>query len=91
MMQFQLAGDILSRDSLQPAEEPASSALSASQRSSLRILVAEDNPVNQRLVVLLEKRGPQPKVATNGREAVPLLMLALTDVQLPVANGFEAT
>ena len=42
-------------------------------------------------MALLEKRGPQPKVATNGREAFPLLMLALMDVQLPEANGFEAT
>jgi signal transduction histidine kinase/ligand-binding sensor domain-containing protein/AmiR/NasT family two-component response regulator len=105
-MQFQLADDTLSHDSFQPAaelktptsqEEPTFSASSASRMRSLRILVAEDNPVNQRLVVrLLEKRGHQPRVAPNGREAVSLLMaerfdLALMDVQMPEANGFEAT
>ena len=96
-MQFQLAEQPLSGDSFQPAEEPTLTASSASRTRSLRILVAEDNPVNQRLVVrLLEKRGHQPRVAPNGREAVSLLMtecfdLALMDVQMPESNGFEAT
>jgi CheY-like chemotaxis protein len=96
-MQFQLAEQPLSGDSFQPAEESTLTASSANRTRSLRILVAEDNPVNQRLVVrLLEKRGHQPRVAPNGREAVSLLMtecfdLALMDVQMPEANGFEAT
>ena len=105
-MQFRLPEDADSGVSVQPAEEvedltsQVQSAVSAAPPSatrSLRILVAEDNPVNQRLVVrLLEKRGHQPLIAHNGREAVSLLMtehfdLALMDVQMPEANGFEAT
>ncbi|HEX5447103.1 MAG TPA: PAS domain-containing protein, partial [Pirellulales bacterium] len=64
---------------------------------SLRILVAEDNVVNQKLVVhLLEKRGHCVLVAGNGREAVEIverqpLDLVLMDVQMPEMGGFEAT
>jgi len=92
-----LAEKPLSGNSFQQTEEPMFTASSASRTRSLRILVAEDNPVNQRLVVrLLEKRGHQSRVAPNRREAVSLLMtecfdLALMDVQMPEANGFEAT
>ena len=105
-MQFRLPEDVVSGVSVQPAADgrklisqaqPATDASCLNAKRSLRILVAEDNPVNQRLVVrLLEKRGHQPQVAPNGREAVSLLMtesfdLALMDVQMPEANGFEAT
>lgn len=63
----------------------------------LRILVAEDNLVNQRLVVrLLEKRGHRVIVAANGKEALAALEketfdLILMDVQMPEMDGFEAT
>ena len=63
----------------------------------LRILLAEDNPVNQKLVVrLLEKRGQNVQIASNGREALEKLKeadfdLVLMDVQMPVMGGFEAT
>lgn len=63
----------------------------------LRILVAEDNLVNQRLVVrLLEKRGHRVVVAANGKEAVAVMEketfdLILMDVQMPEMDGFEAT
>ncbi len=67
---------------------------------SLRILVAEDNPVNQKLASrMLEKRGHTVVVAENGKEAVAAveragaggLDLVLMDVQMPGMNGFEAT
>jgi CheY-like chemotaxis protein len=64
---------------------------------ALRILVAEDNPVNQHLATkLLEKRGHIVTVASNGLQATTLLDqgeydLALMDVQMPVMDGFEAT
>jgi two-component system sensor histidine kinase/response regulator len=63
----------------------------------LRILLVEDNPVNQRLAVgLLAKRGHQVRVAENGRVAVDTLEaesfdLVLMDVQMPVMGGLEAT
>jgi PAS domain S-box-containing protein len=63
----------------------------------LRVLLAEDNAVNQRLMVrLLEKRGHRVQVAANGREAVQALQkerfdLVLMDVQMPEMGGVEAT
>jgi len=66
-------------------------------RPSLRVLLAEDDKVNQRLVVrLLEKRGHRVTVASNGREALDAVGkqefdLVLMDVQMPEMDGFEAT
>ncbi|HYE85314.1 MAG TPA: ATP-binding protein [Vicinamibacterales bacterium] len=62
----------------------------------LRILLAEDNPVNQLLAMrLLEKGGHQVVTAVNGREAIDAWRqdafdVVLMDVQMPVLNGFEA-
>ncbi len=64
---------------------------------NLRVLLAEDNPVNQRLTVkLLEKRGHRVVVTNNGKEALAALdhgrfNLVLMDVQMPEMSGFEAT
>jgi PAS domain S-box-containing protein len=66
-------------------------------RRKLHILLAEDNPVNQKLAErLLEKRGHTVVVAGNGREALAALAaqffdLVLMDVQMPEVGGFEAT
>jgi PAS domain S-box-containing protein len=63
----------------------------------LRILLVEDNPVNQVLAVrLLEKRGHSVTVAANGKQALAALEkssfdLALMDVQMPEMDGYEAT
>jgi CheY-like chemotaxis protein len=63
----------------------------------LRILLAEDNIVNQRLVVrLLEKYGHTMIVASTGREVLAALAqqpvdLVLMDVQMPDMDGLEAT
>jgi signal transduction histidine kinase/CheY-like chemotaxis protein len=65
--------------------------------SVLRVLVAEDNLVNQRLVIrLLEKRGHFVEVVPNGREALSALEkkpfdLVLMDLQMPEMDGLEAT
>ncbi len=69
----------------------------ASHGPALRILLAEDGLVNQRVAVgLLERRGHHVVVATNGEEAVKALEedrfdLVLMDVQMPVMDGLEAT
>ncbi len=69
-------------------------------RRKLRVLVAEDNAVNQELAVrLLEKQGHTVAVAANGRQALEALEKAapcgfdvvLMDVQMPEMDGFEAT
>ncbi|MBL8481263.1 MAG: response regulator, partial [Rhodocyclaceae bacterium] len=64
---------------------------------SLRILVAEDNEVNQMLVQrMLENRGHYVRLAHNGRQALDMLEkhnfeLILMDVQMPEMDGLEAT
>jgi signal transduction histidine kinase len=63
----------------------------------LRVLLVEDVPTNQLVIRrILEKRGHQVCVASNGREAVALVRTAefdviLMDVQMPEMDGFEAT
>jgi two-component system, sensor histidine kinase and response regulator len=64
---------------------------------SLRILLAEDNRVNQNLATrLLEKRGHRVVVANNGKEGLALLAggifdLVFMDVQMPEMDGLQAT
>jgi signal transduction histidine kinase/DNA-binding response OmpR family regulator len=64
---------------------------------SLRILLVEDNPINQRLVqIMLERRGHTVEIAGDGHQALAAIErevfhLALMDVQMPGMDGFEAT
>ena len=64
---------------------------------SLHVLIAEDNPVNQKVASnLLERQGHTVAVASNGTEAVAAVTdgqfdLILMDVQMPVMNGYDAT
>jgi two-component system sensor histidine kinase/response regulator len=66
-------------------------------RRQLRVLLAEDNIVNQRLAVrLLEKHGHRVLVANTGREVLALLVqqpvdVVLMDVQMPELDGLETT
>jgi CheY-like chemotaxis protein len=62
----------------------------------IRVLVAEDNPVNQKVaVLLLGKLGIHPDVAANGREAVEMSEripydLIFMDCQMPELDGYAA-
>ncbi|HUT34725.1 MAG TPA: response regulator [Planctomycetota bacterium] len=66
-------------------------------RRRLRVLFAEDNPVNQRVgATILAKHGHTVALAANGKEALAALQhqsfdLVLMDVQMPEMDGFEAT
>jgi CheY-like chemotaxis protein/HPt (histidine-containing phosphotransfer) domain-containing protein len=75
---------------------PAAAPREAAGRR-LHVLVAEDNAVNQRVIVrLLEKMGHIPIVAYNGQEALDAYEsrpfdVVLMDVQMPVMDGLTAT
>jgi signal transduction histidine kinase/CheY-like chemotaxis protein len=83
--------------SAQTPSPPARPTIAATRAGALHVLLAEDNPVNQRLAMrMLEKRGHRVSVVTNGRDAVAALDgaafdLVLMDVQMPEMDGFEAT
>jgi len=72
-------------------------SISEKVRQGLRVLLAEDNPINQKLAVLLmQKAGYSVDVAENGKQALELLKkdkycLMLMDVQMPEMDGYEAT
>ncbi len=76
--------------------ESASAVIEAPE-GSLRVLLAEDNPVNQTLAMrILEKLGHKVQVVNNGREALGRSQaeefdLILMDVQMPEMDGLEAT
>jgi CheY-like chemotaxis protein/HPt (histidine-containing phosphotransfer) domain-containing protein len=71
-------------------------AFLAAPKRALRVLVAEDIPANQKLVLhILNRRGHGIVVAQNGQEALDLLQqqnfdAVLMDVQMPVMDGFQA-
>ncbi len=65
--------------------------------SDLHVLVAEDNPVNQKVIrMLLERLGHRVSLVADGREALlrsaePDIDIVLMDVQMPEMDGLEAT
>ncbi|HEX8800935.1 MAG TPA: response regulator, partial [Terriglobales bacterium] len=76
--------------------ESPSALIQVSERS-LRVLLAEDNPVNQTLAIrILERLGHKVQVVNNGKEALRQVQaeefdLILMDVQMPEMDGLEAT
>jgi two-component system, sensor histidine kinase and response regulator len=74
-----------------PVPEPAAAP------PGVRVLVAEDNPVNQLVIRgMLDKRGYVSDLVANGREALAVLergehAAVMMDIQMPEIDGFEAT
>jgi two-component system, sensor histidine kinase and response regulator len=83
----------------QPAAAPVAPPVAPrpAAASSARVLVAEDNPVNQLVIQgMLNKRGYTCDIVADGREALTQLergehAAVLMDVQMPEIDGFEAT
>ena len=84
-----------------PVERVEAPALESSQRgplpSELRILVAEDNAVNRRVIAsMLEKLGYAPSIVEDGLQAVEAcasgaFQVVFMDLQMPVLDGVSAT
>ncbi len=101
---FPAAGELLkaifmagsSKNIIQAVADLVAEGPNTSTAAPLRILVAEDNEVNQKLVMrLLEKKSYAVSLAENGREAVELYKsgefdLILMDCQMPEMSGLEA-
>jgi CheY-like chemotaxis protein len=88
----------LARDRMpQPIAMPTATLAQEPPARRARILLAEDNVVNQRLAAgILMRRGHDVTVAVNGHEAIAALAagpfdLVLMDVQMPQMDGFDAT
>src|SRR2546428_12736082 len=77
-------------------QRPATEMLKKAVRS-VRVLLAEDNEINQQVAVeFLQMRGHQVRIANNGKEVLQALAtdrfdIILMDVQMPQMDGFQAT
>jgi len=90
-----LAGETAPPAARKPVRSATDPGMGA--RHPLRILLAEDNPVNQKLALrLLERMGYAADVAVNGQEALDAVAaheydVVLMDVQMPEVDGLEAS
>ncbi|MBN2170197.1 MAG: response regulator [Candidatus Krumholzibacteriota bacterium] len=96
----QPSGEGLQADTPAGLEAPAvppDEAVSPRTESLLRVLLVEDNRVNQKVAsLILEKLGCRVRIAENGREAVEAVAAepfdaVFMDCHMPVMDGFEAT
>jgi len=94
-----LAGLLAEEGAVRPAAEPVKPTLDRGMaaRHPLRILLAEDNVVNQKLALrLLQQMGYRADLASNGIEAIECVErqtydVVLMDVQMPEMDGLEAS
>jgi PAS domain S-box-containing protein len=95
--QFWLELDLDKAKGATSRKRSASSSLLPKNNASWRILVAEDNEINQKVVfAMLQGLGCSVDIASNGVEAVErwragVYDLILMDCQMPIMSGFEAT
>jgi CheY-like chemotaxis protein len=99
--QSELFDAVVSSLGSQPLQTPTASEAGSIEtvpgQRSLRVLLAEDNRINQAVATgLLKKRGHHVVVAADGREALSVLErttvdLILMDIQMPEIDGFAAT
>ena len=81
----------------EPPHSSAEAAGDVQPAAALRVLLAEDNPINRRVAErLLQKKGHTTAVASNGREALERIRaepfdIVLMDVQMPDLDGYAAT
>jgi CheY-like chemotaxis protein len=82
---------------VEPGQAPLTRHWLSGSGPKLRVLLAEDNAINQKLAIrLLEKQGHTVTVAGDGREAVAAVAgdgqfdIVLMDVQMPNMSGLEA-
>jgi len=81
----------------EPPHSSAEAAGDVQPATALRVLLAEDNPINRRVAeMLLQKKGHSTALASNGREALERIRaehfdIVLMDVQMPDLDGYAAT
>ena len=97
---FSLPATVVSTGVARPQARPVAVVATPERgvgSSICRVLVAEDNPVNQLVIrAMLQKLGIEPTLVADGRQAVESVStqpfdLVLMDCQMPVMDGFEAT
>ncbi len=96
---FDVMAGLFDPSRLAPVSAPKTSAFDAemASRHPLRILIAEDNAVNQKLAIrMLEQMGYRADLASNGLEAIESITrqpydVILMDVQMPEMDGLDAT
>ena len=96
---FDVLAGLFDPSRLAPVSAPKTSAfdMEMASRHPLRILIAEDNAVNQKLAIrMLEQMGYRADLASNGLEAIEAITrqpydVILMDVQMPEMDGLDAT
>jgi two-component system sensor histidine kinase/response regulator len=87
----------LELDTRAPSDTREAARAAAPRLDGLRVLLAEDNPLNRELAItLLERAGAQVTAVDNGAQAVAAVQrqafdVVLMDVQMPEMDGYEAT